>query len=72
MSIEQAMVETKRVLQRPLYNNPPSWSAAKKWARQVMESFEADLLPARKLLSTAPKGVTQLSYDSGSGKLEYR
>jgi hypothetical protein len=72
MSIEQAMVVTKRVLQRPLYNNPPSWSAAKKWARQVMESFEADLLPARKLLSAAPKGVTQLSIDSGSGKLEYR
>jgi hypothetical protein len=72
MSIEQAMVETKRVLQRPLYNNPPSWSAAKRRARQEIESFQADLLPVMKLLSAVPKDVTQLSYDPESGKLEYR
>jgi hypothetical protein len=72
MSIKQAMVETKLVLQRPLYNNPPSWSSAKGWARQVIETFQADLLPTMKLLSTAPKGVTRLSYDPESGKLEYR
>jgi hypothetical protein len=72
LSINQATDETKVISGMPLYSNPSQWSVAKKRANKVIELFEADLLPAIELLATAPQGVTQLSYDSESGKLEYR
>jgi hypothetical protein len=69
-SINEAIRQTKRLSGQPLYSSPPSWSVAKKRADKLIKLLHADLSSLIRLLSSAPKNVTRLSYDSG--KLEYR
>lgn len=71
LSIEEAKRESKRVLGRPLYSNASGWSEAKRKANKMIGRFKADLDSTMALLSAAPKGVTQLTWNSGQEKLTY-
>jgi hypothetical protein len=71
MTTEEAKSLTKTVLGRPLYSNASRWSWAKAEAKKIIKSFEDELRPIKEILAAAPKNVTSVQHNSGTGELTY-
>jgi len=68
---DKALRYSHRKSGQALYATASGWSRAKSEATKIIESFENELRPVKELFASAPRDITSVQYDSGTGRLDY-